>query len=268
MVKAILFLALLPAAVASADGQIGATLKRLGDGTTSVTVKNNSTSDMTAFALSAILINESETAPDDSRHMEYRPYHDTVVDAGVEPLAPGHEQTLGPLFVTCAPMPVKAPASSDHEHRGRDVERRRQLLCRLEQPVVAAIFEDGSTSGDANLVAMLLLRRSNRLLAVDTALDTLADAGSRNVPREELIKRFRTMAESLNRFYVWDEQQVGRPIYQSLVAKLMSLPEAPLGTAFPPSDFVAQETTVLNHQRAVLLRSRPNLAEIAANRRR
>ena len=63
------------------------------------------------------------------------------------------------------------------------------------------------------------------LLAVETALETLSDAGRFKVPRDRLIAQFGKMADSLNRWYLSAEQQVGRSLYQSIAAQLRALPE-------------------------------------------
>ena len=131
----------------------------------------------------------------------------------------------------------------------------------LEDSIVTAgIFADGVTTGDATLAYRLMLRRSNMLLAVETTLETLSDAGRHNVPRDQLIKQFRKMADSLNRSYLPPEQQVGRRVYQPILGKLMNLPEGQVGSPFPPTTFVAEETAMLNRLRVTLLESQPGLA--------
>jgi hypothetical protein len=113
------------------------------------------------------------------------------------------------------------------------------------------------------LLARLLLRRSNMLLAVETALETLSDAGRYNIPRDQLIKHFRKMADAVNHSYLPLEQQVGRGLYQSIAGKLMSLPEGQVGSPFPPSTFVEQETAMLRQQRVTLWESQPSLVDAA-----
>ena len=44
--------------------------------------------------------------------------------------------------------------------------------------------------------------------------------------------------------------------------EMMNLPEEPAGSPFPPSEFVAQETTILSRQRVTLLESEPSFAEL------
>src|SRR4029077_21059746 len=129
----------------------------------------------------------------------------------------------------------------------------------FEEPIVTAgVFADDTTTGDAALVAGLLLRRSNMLLAVDTTLETLSDAGRRNVPRDQLIAEFKKMANSLQRWYLPPEQQVGIGVYQSIIGRLMNLPEVQFGSPFPPATFVAEETAVLRQQRRTLSESQPS----------
>ncbi|HLN00493.1 MAG TPA: hypothetical protein VK335_14500 [Bryobacteraceae bacterium] len=133
--------------------------------------------------------------------------------------------------------------------------------------VTAGIFADGTTSGDAELLRRLILRRCNMLQAVETTLDIISDAGRRNVPRDLLVNQFRKMADSLNRWYVPPEQRVGHDLYQSMMGKLLNLPDEAVGSPFPPDAFVAQETAMLNRQRVELLESQPSLGDAAVIRR-
>jgi hypothetical protein len=107
----------------------------------------------------------------------------------------------------------------------------------------------------------LMLRRSNMLLAVETALEELSHAGRRNVPRGQLIQQFKKMADSVRRWYLPPEQQIGVGVYQSIVGKLVNLAEPQQGSPFPPGDFVERETAILRQQRVTLLESQPSLAD-------
>ena len=132
-----------------------------------------------------------------------------------------------------------------------------------EEPIVAGILADGTTTGDAALLTRLMLRRTNMLQAVEIALETLSDAGRQNVPRGQLVEQFKKLADSVRRWYLPAEQQVGLDLYQSIIGKLINLPDEPLGSPFPPSTFVAEETAMLNRQRVTLSESQPSLAEAA-----
>ena len=99
------------------------------------------------------------------------------------------------------------------------------------------------------------------LQAVELALETLIDAGNRNVPKAQLINEFKRLANSLDRWYLPAEQQVGRSVYQSIIAKLMDLPPVEQGSAFPPSAFVAQEVAALHQRRVALMQSQPSLSD-------
>lgn len=93
--------------------------------------------------------------------------------------------------------------------------RPRKLV--LEEPIAAAgIWADGTTTGQAALLVRLMLRRSNMLLAVETTLEALSDAGRRNVARDLSVEQFKKLANSARRWYLPAEQQIGAELYQSM----------------------------------------------------
>jgi hypothetical protein len=257
--KALISAASVLACALSLDAQIATTLNRLSDGSTEIKIRNTSAISLTAFAIGANVIGlnpVAQSSADD--HAPFVAYYDPAIDPAMEPLPPNQERALPRVSIICAPAPrnlasvlqseeAKSPPDS-LTWAGRSVS-----FCDLEQPIAAGILADGTTTGDPALLARLLLRRSNMLLAVETALEALSDAGRRNVPRDQLIEQFRKMAESMRRWYVPPEQQVGSSVYQSIVGKLMNLPEERAGSPFPPNNFVAQETGVLNRQRVILM---------------
>jgi hypothetical protein len=131
----------------------------------------------------------------------------------------------------------------------------------FEEPIVTAgILANGTTTGDGALLTRLIVRRGNQLAAVEMAMEMLSDAGRRNVPRDQLIEQFKKMVKSVSHWYLPPEQQVGRTLYQSIIGRLMNLPDLQAGSPFPPTAFVEQETAMLNRQRTTLLESQPRLS--------
>jgi hypothetical protein len=229
--------ALLLTLALTANAQITTSLNRKPDGADEITIRNDSSKSLVAFAVTA---RELPRSPN-SISAPHVFYFDPVIEPAIQPLAVGEERLVVRRWFASGRGNSPAPRV-------------------FQEPItVAAIFADGTTFGDAALLNRLILRRSNMLLAVEISLDVLVDAGNRNVAREQLIKQFGKMSDYLNRWYVPPEQQVGRSVYQSMVGKLMNLPQQPVGSPFPPSAFVTQETAALNRQRVMLLESQPSL---------
>jgi hypothetical protein len=226
----------------SLKAQITSSLVHAPDGRDEVRIRNASQTALAAFAVAA---RSDSGVMGGSGFLVI--YSDTVMDAKAQPLLPGEErQVLSQGMVRPASVPSR-PHGPNHG---------------LAEPVAAAgIFVDGSTTGDAALLTRLLLRRSNMLAAVENAIDTLADAGNRNVPRAQLIDRFKKLSDSLSRWYLSQDQQIGRSVYLSIAGKLVDLPEEPLGSPFPPASFVREESAMLIRQRAALMASQPNLGD-------
>ena len=223
----------------SLAGQITATLNHLPDGADEVRIRNDSATSLIAFV---ITVNQAPSSAATSRAPLVL-YSDPLIEPSQKPLLAGEEQAvLTRHFVGRGP-------------------NSRGIRSFAEPIVCAGIYKDGSPTGDSTLLARLFIRRSNMLLAVETALETLAEAGRHNVPRDQLIEQFRKMADPLGRWYVPPEQQVARGLYQSLIGKLLNLPRIPAGTPFPPSGFVSQETEMLNRQRVALIESQPSLLD-------
>ena len=234
--KTVISVASVLACAFSLDAQITATLSRLPN--PEIRIRNNSAVSLVAFAISMDLVSRSA-----ANNTPFMVYVDTAIDTTATPLLSNQERTVQ--------VPIRF-------RPGQPIE----VL--VDQPIVTAgIFADGATTGDAALLTRLILRRCNMLLAVETTLEKLLDAGRRNVPRDQLIEQFKKMADSLNRWYLPPEQHVGRSLYQSIVGKLINLPEGQVGSPFPPSTFVAEETLTLNRQRVTLLESQPSLADAA-----
>jgi hypothetical protein len=227
----------------SLHAQITTTFKRLPKGLVEVSIRNNSAVSLAAFAVTVSQAPRSAL----SSNPPIVFYSDPLIDPEDRPLLAGEDR--GVL------------TSGDRMGMVRGAFRG---LVVFEEPVAAAgILADGTTTGDAALLARLMLRRSNMLLAVETTLEALSDAGRHNVPRDQLIEHFKKMADSVRHWYLPAEQQIGVGLYQSMVGKLVNLPDEPLGSPFPPTTFLARETALLNRMRVPLLESQPSLADEA-----
>ena len=227
------------------NAQIQATVNHLPDGRDEVKIRNDSAIDIIAFGVAAKRATENVPnlgiAYDTDELVSV--YSDPLIEAASTPLRPGEERTV---------MEYAFDDRFGKHHR------------MIEDPVSAAgILADGKTIGDPVMLTKLILRRQNMLLAVETAREALADAGGRNVPRKQLIEQFKRLTDLASRWYLPREQQVGRSLYQSIIGKLMDLPQGELGSPFPPSSFIEQETAALSRQRLVLLRSQPGFADAA-----
>jgi hypothetical protein len=239
--KTVISVACVFACVFSLDAQITTTLKHLPDGLDEVRIRNNSATSLVAFVVTVKQVPWGEY----SSNAPFVVYSDPLIEPTTRPLPAGDDRM------------VIASGVAGLDPLGRP--RCHGACSRLEEPIVAAgVLANGTTTGDAALLARLLLRRSNMLAAVEMALETLSDAGKHNIPRDRLVEQFKKLANSVSHWYLPPEQQVGRVLYQSIVGKLMDLPEEPVGSPFPPATFVAQETAMLNRQRVTLLESQPN----------
>ena len=202
--KTVISVALLACAF-SLNGQITATVKSVPEGS-QISIRNDAAVSLAAFAISVKLADGASDAP-------LVIYVDSAIETA-QPVLPNEE---------------------------RVVAERRMLLRAGSEPsaifeppiVTAGIFGDGATTGDEALLRRLKLGRCNRLQAVEAALEMLSNAGRHNVPRRQLIDQFRNMADSVDHWYLPQEQRVGRGLYQSMIEKLMNLPEGPHWIAVP-----------------------------------
>lgn len=224
-------------------GQVTATMDRLPDGSTGVRIRNEGAVDVTAFGIRVKYLTGNSAVND-----PLIVYVDPAIDAippvntyarriAASPLGPNQEITVE--LAHMLPFP-----------RGREG-------LSFERPQVAGVLADGSSTGDAGLIARLLLRRSNMLLAVETTLEILSKAGRQNLERDQIIGQFESITDAMDRWYIPSEQQVGLRVYRAAIGKLKDLPDGAIGTAFPPGGFVARETAMLTEQRAALLESLP-----------
>ncbi len=232
----------------AAKGQISVNLYHSVNRLPEIEIRNRSSAALVAVALT-IAPGTNQDRP------TFVLFSDTVVPSGrlvgerravVLPLLPGASLSI--------PLPVRS-------RRGAPPEEL------YEPPITTAgVFADGATTGDSSLLARLIARRASALQAVELAISMLSEAGRQNPTRERLVADFQRMSDSLNHWYLPPEQQVGRPLYQSLAGKLRNLPDLPYGSAFPPTGFVEQELAALNLQRIALVESQPPLAEAAARK--
>jgi hypothetical protein len=231
------------ACAVSLNAQITVNLNSSPTRSPEIGIRNQSTARLTAFAVS---MSPAKGAADDAPFVVF-------VDAAVDT-----DARLSHQLKTAMPLEPNQGYMVPVPARLRPGQSPEALF---EPPIVAAaVFADGTTTGDTSLLSRLILRRCNMLQAVELAGEILSDAGRRNVPRRQMIDQFQKLADSVNHWYLPPEQQVGRVLYQSIIEKLLNLPELRLGSPFPPTAFVEQETARLNRQRTALLESRPDLA--------
>jgi len=237
--KTVISLVSLLACAFSLDAQISTTLIHRPNGLDDVKIRNNSEISLVAYVVSVKRVPQNSNIS----NPPWVRYYDPLIEPAVKPLLPGEERAV-------MSMMGMNPGVTNPGTRF------------FQEPIVAAgVFANDTTTGDAALLSGLVLRRSNMLLAVETTLETLSDAGRRNIPRDQLIGEFKKMADSLRRLYLPPEQQVGLGLYQSMIGKLMNLPYVQYGLPFPPATFVAAETVTLRQQRLILSESQPSLSD-------
>jgi len=237
------------------DAQITATLNQLTDGSSEIRIRNNSAVNVDAFATSVNCVLHSSSGPDSPNPVVV--YVDPIVDVfpAIDVRSPA-PKVIGPL----APNEERTVAQAG---RAGEMFRGRFNIRLCEDRIAAAgILADGTTTGDAALVKGLMLRRSNMLLAVETAIEKLSDARRLGTLRNQLLEQFRSMSDSASsRWYLPPEQQIGQRVYQSIIGKLVNLPQILDGSPDPLATFVAEETAMLRERRVALSESQPTLAE-------
>jgi len=225
------------------EAQITAALRHLPQGLDEVRLRNDSTKVLVAYA---VTVRQARTNSATSS-APLVVYSDPLINSSHQPLLPAQDRVV--ISRRLVSLPWAATGASPVKHF-------------LEEPVAAAgIYADGTSTGDNGLVSRILIRRSNMLMAVETALEILLDSGRRNVPRDQLVEQFKRMADSVRRWYVPAEQQVAVDVYQPIIGRLINLPPQELGAPFPPTAFVDRETAGLNRQRVTLAESQPSLAD-------
>ena len=245
--KTIFKLAPAVACALSLNAQITAVLNRFPNRSPEIEIRNSSTVNLTAFAITMTPVSHDATD-----RGPFLFYVDTSIDT---------DRVSVPSQLPLPPSATYAVPVTSSFRAGKQVDL-------FEPPIVtAAMFADGTTAGDPALLARLISRRRSMLQAVELARQILLDAGNRNVSRGQLIGQFNMLADSVNHWYLPPEQEVGRTLYQSIAERLMNLPQLQVGSPFPPTSFVEQEAAMLNRQRTTLLESPPGLAALATIRR-
>lgn len=227
------------------SGQITSTLNRLSDGTDEVWIRNNSPKTLVSFV---VTVNQVPVNSTDS-HAPFVMYFDPLIESSSKALQAGEERKIierkimirgtgaSGFSTGLRDVNPNGASSSSSSHTATSVNRR-QGTHLLEDPIVTAgVFADGTTTGEATLLTWLALRRSNMLLAVETSLEALLDAGRHNIPRDRVIEQFEKMANFSNRWYLPPEQQVGIAVYLGIIGQLKSLPEGTTRRSLPAGCF-------------------------------
>jgi hypothetical protein len=285
--KTVVSIASLLACAFSLDAQIATTLNHLPDGSDEIRIRNNSATSLVAFVVAGKRVARNDSQVEVLRNTDLvapRSARDAL--AGENISTKEHSSSLGrswshltaeaaaitaPFVVYSDPLiePASRPLPANEERVTLAMHMQMRIGGRLgvwslEEPVVAAgIFSDGATTGDPALLSLLMLRRSNMLLAVETALEALSNAGRQGIPRYQLIVQFKKMTDSLHRWYLPAEQQIGLRVYQPILGKLMNMPGGNDRSPDPLATLLEEETAMLRQQRVTLSESQPSLADVA-----
>ena len=137
----------------SLDAQISTTLNRSSSGIDEVRIRNDSAFTLVAFVVTVKQVPLSANASS----APFIVYSDPLIDAATKPLLASEERAVMVMGF-------------------QDASGRRRRL--VDEPIVAAgISADGTVVGDAALLTRLIWRRSNMLLAVETALEMFVRCG-------------------------------------------------------------------------------------------
>ena len=253
--RTVILVASILACVISLDAQITTTLKHLPDGMDEVRIRNNSAISLVASVVAGKRVTRSPASPrqllrnatratdDAPSYAPFVVYSDPLIEPATRPLPASGERVIMTMSK-------------------QNILNGRVRVWSLEEPIVTAgIFADGSPTGDAALLSRLMLRRSSMLLAIEMALETLSDAARRGVPRYQLIVQFKKMTDSLHRWYLTPEQQIGLRVYQPILGVLTNMSGRQEGLPDPLATFIAEETATLRQRRVALSESQPSLAD-------
>jgi hypothetical protein len=235
-VKAINLFGSLLGCVFSLNAQVTARVSQLPDGSNRITIRNAGVVPLAAYAIAASVRGGG--------HSPVEVYSDLTV----APLS-GNQEVTETMSILCGDADPSARVFA------RVNLKQKKHLCGLGQPRIAAVFANGSTTGDPVLLSRILFRRRSTLLALETTLNILSNASRFNATREQLIREFKRLADSRNPRHLPPEPEPAREIYRDMVGKLVNLTKGRSGSSFRPSSFVAQQSAILRQQRSALLQS-------------
>ena len=71
------------------------------------------------------------------------------------------------------------------------------------------------------------------------------------------------ITDSLHRWYLPQEQQIGLRVYEPILGNLVNMPKGQDGSPDPLASFIEEETAMLRQRRVTLSESQPSLVDAA-----
>jgi hypothetical protein len=228
-VKTVTLVGSLLSCVFSLEGQVTARVSQLPHGSNRITIRNDGTIPLVAYAIAA--------------NVRGRGRLPVIVysDLTVAPLLQDHE-TSETLSIACGDS-------------GQLLATNARDFCELDNLRIGGVLANGLRIGDPLLVTRMLYRRHSTLLALDTTLKTLSEATRLDISIDQVIREFTRMADSLKYRYLFPEQESAREIYQDIAERLINLAKIPSGSPF--SAFVTEQSWILKQERSAVYKSQP-----------